>query len=177
MTREELRAAMDDVIYCCACMVNGEKPDAARAAGMEPEAMYPAAKRHQLAGIVGCALEAAGVYDPAFRQEKAKAVRKIVLLDAERAAVLAELEKAGIWYLPLKGCVLKDLYPAVGMRQMADNDILIDASRCEEVRKIMESLGFETGNFGKGIMTVTSGRRSADLKCTGRFFPRVSAAS
>ena len=66
----------------------------------------------------------------------------------ERAAILEKLEEAGIWYMPLKGSVLKDLYPRYGMRQMADNDILIDASRAEDVKSIMQSLGFTTECFG-----------------------------
>ena len=140
MTKEEYRAGAEDVVYLAACMVNGEKPDAERVRGMDLEQLYRTANRHLLTGIVGYALEAAGVRDPAFVQAKSKAIRKIVLFDTERAAVLAELEKAGIWHMPLKGCVLKEYYPRIGMRQMADNDILIDAHRAERVRDIMERL-------------------------------------
>ena len=46
--------------------------------------------------------------------------------------------------------MLKDLYPALGMRQMADCDILFYASRAEEVRAIMEGLGFTAKHFGNG---------------------------
>lgn len=65
-------------------------------------------------------------------------------MDTERAAVLAELEKAGIRHMPLKGCVLKEYYPQIGMRQLSDQDILCDVSRSRDVRTIMESLGFKT---------------------------------
>ena len=144
MTKEEYRAGAEDVVYLAACMVNGEKPDAERVRGMDLEQLYRTANRHLLTSIVGYALEAAGVRDPAFVQAKSKAIRKIVLFDTERADVLAELEKAGIWHMPLKGCVLKEHYPQIGMRQMADNDILYDVSRSMDVRKIMEGLGFKT---------------------------------
>ena len=143
MTQEEYQAAKD-VIYLAACMVNGKKPDASRIAGMNLERLYTAADRHLLTAITGYALEAAGIRHPAFTQAKSKAIRKAVLFDAERAAVLAELEEAGIWHMLLKGCALKALYPKIGMRQMADNDILYDVSRSEDVRQIMESLGFTT---------------------------------
>ena len=53
-------------------------------------------------------------------------MRKALLFDAERKGILDFMEQRGIWYLPLKGVVLKDYYPAVGMRQMSDNDILYD---------------------------------------------------
>ena len=64
--------------------------------------------------------------------------------------MLSALDGAGIWYMPLKGTLLKDLYPKTGMREMADNDILFDASRCGDVKRIMESLGFEIKAYGTG---------------------------
>ncbi len=73
----------------------------------------------------------------------------MVIVDNEMARVLECLEAAGIWYMPLKGAVLKDLYPAYGIRQMGDRDILIDPDRAEDVRKIMESLDFTTEEYGK----------------------------
>ncbi len=50
--------------------------------------------------------------------------------------------------MPLKGTLLKDLYPKTGMREMADSDILFDASRCGDVKRIMKSLGFEIKAYG-----------------------------
>ena len=151
MTQEEYLAAAENVVYLAACMVKGEKPDAERVRQMDLEQLYSTASRHLLTGIVGYALEAAGVHDRAFTQAKSKAVRKVVLFDTERTAILAELEKAGIWHMPLKGSVLKDFYPQIGMRQMADHDILIDPSRVDDVKCIMESLGYSTKRFGKGV--------------------------
>ena len=144
MTLEEYRVSAENVIYLAACMVNGVKPNAKRVAGMNLEQLYTAADRHLLTGITAYALENAGIHDPAFIQAQNKAIRKVALFDSERKDVLDELEKAGIWYMPLKGCVLKEKYPQIGMRQMADNDILYDVLRSEDVRKIMESLGFTT---------------------------------
>ena len=49
--------------------------------------------------------------------------------------------------MPLKGSVLRKDYPAFGMREMSDNDVLCDPSRMEDVREVMESLGFECTQF------------------------------
>lgn len=68
----------------------------------------------------------------------------------EREKLFAFMESRGIWYLPLKGIVLKDYYPAVGMRQMSDNDILFDYGFCGEVQGYMESQGYTTVSVGKG---------------------------
>lgn len=149
MTDEEYRSAAIDVVYLAACAVDGVRPDPARVARMDLTALYQTADRHLLTGITAMALESAGVRDEAFLQAKGKAVRKVAAFDLERAAVLAELEKAGIWYMPLKGCILKDCYPKLGMRQMADNDILCDASRSGDIRRIMEALGFETERYAQ----------------------------
>ncbi|MBR4121365.1 MAG: nucleotidyltransferase family protein [Spirochaetales bacterium] len=143
----DILSVAKDMAYLSACMINGIVPDTKRVSGMDIAALHELAKAHLLTGIVGYALEAAGITDPKFSRDKAKAIRKVALFDVERTAVLDELEKAGIAYMMLKGCVLEGLYPKIGMRQMADNDILYDRTRCEDVKAIMEKLGFEAVNF------------------------------
>ena len=144
MDLEEYRNTIRDIVYLCACAVDGETPSAPRVAEMDPGRLYAVAERFLLTGIVALALESAGVKNERFTQALGKAIRKVAAFDMERGIVLDAMEKAGIWYMPLKGAVLKDLYPMIGMRQMADNDILFDASRADELRSVMEGLGFET---------------------------------
>ena len=152
MTSEEYRAAILDVAYLASCAINDQVPEAARVKTMNLENLYKAADRHLLTGITAMALESAGIKDEAFTQAKGKAIRKVAAFDVERAAILRALEEAGIWYMPLKGSVLKSLYPKIGMRQMADNDILYDTSKTPEVRAIMEGLGFSTDSaYGRSI--------------------------
>lgn len=147
---EEYRQALEDVIYLTTCAVNGNPPDRARVDAMDLAQLYQAARRHLLTSAVASALESAGVQDASCQQAKAKAMRKNAILDTERSALLQELEKAEIWYMPLKGAVMKELYPVYGMRQMADNDILFDASRAGDVKDIMVELGFTVEHFGVG---------------------------
>ena len=149
MTKEEYRAAIGDVVYLVSCAVNGIKPAAENMTAMNLSHVYAAAQHHLLIAAVGMALQSVGIQDAQITQAMAKAQRKNALLDADRSALFARLEQENIWYMPLKGSVIKDLYPQYGMRQMADNDILIDASRARDVKAIMESLGFTTERFGK----------------------------
>ena len=135
------------VAYLCSCAVNGTVPEEERLQGTDPELLYEAAQKHLLQAAVGMALESAGIRTQKFTQAIAASQRKNALLDADRAQVLTALEKEGIWYMPLKGCLMKDLYPRYGMRQMADNDILVDPDRRNDVRKIMEGLGFSTEHY------------------------------
>ena len=141
--------AAQDMIYLASCAVNGLAPDAARAEAMDLRALYETAQRHMMTAITAMALESAGIRDPDFTQEKGKAVRKNAALDVERAAILARFEEAGIWYMPLKGALLKELYPKYGMRQMSDNDILVDPDRAGDIRAIMEDRGFSVEDFGR----------------------------
>nr|MCR5817133.1 nucleotidyltransferase family protein [Ruminococcus sp.] len=100
------------------------------------------AKAHSLAAIAAYALESAGIEDEAFDNEKNNAIRKNIIFDAEREGVTDRLEEEGIWYMPLKGIIIKDMYPAIGMRQMCDNDILFDKRYRDRLVMIMEQQGF-----------------------------------
>ena len=51
-------------------------------------------------------------------------------------------EKAGIDYMPLKGCNLKKLYPRQELRKMGDADILIREERYPEVEAILRQQGY-----------------------------------
>ena len=137
------------LVYLCACAVNQKTPSAEKLNGINLEKLYDTAKEHLLQSAAGMALASAGIRDDRFEQAVLQAQRKNALLDADRTLVLDALEKAEIWYMPLKGAILKDLYPRFGMRQMADNDILFDADRRADVRKIMKGLGFTVKEYDK----------------------------
>ena len=151
MMREEYRKTAEDVIRLASCAVSGVSPDPGRVKEMDTALLREAAEFHLLTAVTAMALESAGVYDPGFTQAKAKAIRKAALMDAEMQALSARLDAAGIWYMPLKGAVVKDCYPVYGMRQMADYDILYDAGRADDMKRIMESLGFTAKRFGAGV--------------------------
>ena len=69
---------------------------------------------------------------------------------SERDMVFDALTAAGIPLLPFKGCWMKELYPNMEYRQMADLDMLIPRDRTVEARQIMQSLGFENESFEDG---------------------------
>ena len=140
---------VQDMIYLVRCAVNRTKPDRQRCAGMDLQQVYRTAERHMLTAACGMALADAGIRDDAFVQAEAKAVRRSILLDRELAMISARFEQSGIWYMPLKGAVMKTYYPRIGMRQMSDYDLLVDQSCSQEVRGIMEDLGYITESYGK----------------------------
>ena len=144
-----MNALYTDLIYLLSCAVNGITPDTARVRAMDLENLYRFAKFHSVRGAVCIALKRAGVQDRQFDQAYKKAVRKNIYLDMERTAIISAFEEHGIWYMPLKGSMLKDLYPENGMREMADNDMLYDAEKQNQVMEIMLANGYTAESVGK----------------------------
>lgn len=158
-----------DIIYLAACGVNGVQPsdefirklkrkeEKKETSGKKTEKevpymemLYRISRAHFLDALVGTVLKQAQVALPKKWTERiSKAVRKNLLFDVERKKLFDFMEQKGIWYMPLKGVVLKDYYPAVGMRQMSDNDILFDASYCDEIGQYMKSQGYEAVSVGQ----------------------------
>ena len=138
-----------DVIYLASCAVNEEAPDKKRVENMDLAEVCRLSEEHMLTAAVAFALEQVMPLPHAFDQAKKKAIRKLTLFEVERLTIAQAFEKARIWYLPLKGIMLKELYPKSAMRQMTDNDILCDGSKMAEVRQIMASLGYACKQYGE----------------------------
>lgn len=150
MEQEQFRKSAYDMIYLTSCALNSRTPDITRVSEMDLDGLFFVCQKHSLTACVAYALEDAGVSHRDFSQAKAKAIRKNILLDSERQKILNRLEQEQIWYMPLKGSILKDWYPKLGMRQMSDNDILFDAAFRAKVKKIMLDLDFVCKYYGVG---------------------------
>lgn len=131
-----------DLIYLVSCAVNEETPEKERVENMDLAEVYRLSVMHMLTAAAAYALEKVMPLPHVYDQAKKKAIRKLTLFELERSAVTQEFEKAGIWYLPLKGILLKDDYPDPFMREMTDNDILVDNTRMDDIRAIMEEFGY-----------------------------------
>ena len=59
--------------------------------------------------------------------------------------LLSRFEESGVDHLPVKGCLLKHLYPNPAMRVMTDADILIRMEQYDAVRAIVTDLGYTEG--------------------------------
>lgn len=74
-----------------------------------------------------------------FKMQKivVEAQQEIEFCDA-----MDKLEAMGVKHLPLKGYIVKNLYPSPDMRTMGDLDLLIDPDRCDEVVEALVADGF-----------------------------------
>ena len=137
------------IIYLIRCLLNGRQPSEERLGRIDLQELYETAAAHSVSAVTAQALHKAGISDPHFEKARSTALYRSILYGAERAAILDKLERRGIWYLPLKGLDLAALYPKDYLREMLDNDILIDPERRGEVREVMEGLGFTAGKYGE----------------------------
>lgn len=69
-------------------------------------------------------------------------VMQSVVQLSERNTLLRKLNDEGIACLPLKGCLLKEMYPKPEYREMADLDILIHKSDSGRIDQIMAEAGY-----------------------------------
>lgn len=149
MNDTEYRQSIDIIIYLCSCAINNILIDRNRLANINIDYVYLSAKKHMLSSMIGQSLNSVDLSSAEFIKSIAQEERKVIILEDEYKKVVTRFEASGIWYMPLKGMVLKEYYPGFAMREMADVDILFDPSRAEDAKYIMESLGFQVKSFGE----------------------------
>lgn len=118
--------------------------------------LYLLAKKHDLAHIVAGALEKLGVLnaqnsaDKKLITEKNMAIFRTETHIAELEALCSELCKGGIDHVPLKGSVIRNLYPETWMRTSCDIDVLVkeeDLNRA--ISLLTDNLGYECRSIGQ----------------------------
>ena len=118
-----------NVINAIRSYVNGEKMDQAFCSNLA--GAYQICKKHNLTALMAEVLDRTDVdkRSPIYQRwqmEKNQAVYKNVLMDVEREEIIAFFEEKNIWYLLLKGLIIREYYPNPALREMSDNDILVD---------------------------------------------------
>lgn len=138
---------VSDLCYLVSCAVNDRVPDRERISSMDVDAILKLASKHMIGAAAAMALQDAGCQTEQTGSMIGKALRRAVLFETEWNNVRSKLEEAKIWYMPLKGAILKDYYPKYGMREMVDYDFLIDSSRQQDIKELMENLGFTADSY------------------------------
>ena len=143
---EYQKTIVDVVIAMIRASLHNQKIDERLLSDIDLDQLFDLCYRHQIT-----ALAAYSLTKPDNRWEGAllESIRRTALFDDERNKILSCFEKEQIWYCCLKGIVLKNYYPAYGLREMSDNDILFDSNKDEEVRRIMETIGYKTSSFAE----------------------------
>lgn len=83
-----------------------------------------------------------------FQNDRKKAVAREATQHIAVEQILEAFEEKGIASMPLKGCLVKYLYPLPDMRLMADIDIFFKTEQAEKVKKIMLEQGYTVKHEG-----------------------------
>lgn len=155
-----------DTMYLISTVLNSECPDCEFVKAMDIAGIYKICKFHSLQSIVYAAIDSLLVKDADFVLElpeyihkdwksmRKRIIRKDLAFDFEREKILSFMEENGIWYLPMKGIYLRKFYPQMGLRYLADNDILFDEKYRKTVRSFMVERGYTVQSYGKGAHDV-----------------------
>ena len=141
--------------YLASCVLHDRIPQPEE--NMDLEGLYTFCKFHSITAAVAMGLEQVWMTQPAgedvmkkWRQTRDKAIRKNILLNAERERILGYLDSIGCRYMPLKGSLIQFDYPRFGMRQMGDNDILVDADKSQAIYRFMLDSGYTAAHYNQG---------------------------
>lgn len=107
----------------------------------------PMIKKHQLGnliyyGAVNCGMDSKS---PVMQELFAITYKSMIVDERQRAELqrlMAAFDANGIHYMPVKGVLMKALYPKPDMRIMGDADILIKLDQYDRIRPVMQELGF-----------------------------------
>lgn len=107
-------------------------------------------KRHDLAHLVSDALIRNGIINE--KSSDYKNVKKLKLIaiyrEVQRAQAYQEIasvfSEANIQYVPLKGLLIRDMYPQAWMRSSCDIDILVHENDLKKAAELLVNAGFTT---------------------------------
>lgn len=77
-----------------------------------------------------------------WKQKRDAATAQYIIQQHEAEIIFGKLEEQAIDYIPLKGYLLRSMYPKPEYREMADLDILIHDKDRIRIHQIMDSLGY-----------------------------------
>lgn len=123
------------------------------------ESLFDLSSRHDLAHLVGASLFEEGMTDvyAAFERSHLLAVFRHESIVYEQERVCQLLEAAEIPHMPLKGALLRDLYPEPWMRASCDVDVLIHAEDLDSAVAFLSQNGYTVGEKTSHDVGLSSG--------------------
>ncbi len=120
---------------------------------LDPAAVRALALRHRVAPLLHRGLVDGRVADPlpeglreALRRDYYATLRKNVIALELGAALLTDLDAAGVAAAPLKGWALAEgpgaVYPDAGVRPMDDLDLIVGRHDCDRASRVLREHGF-----------------------------------
>lgn len=135
------------LIHLLDCGLKGVKPDE-KPENVLFEDIFKLSYKHSVANLAFYSIEKLDNKPKEelfvkWKELRDKAIIKGITQLYERDVITEKLTAAGIDICPLKGCLIKEMYPSQDMRMMSDLDILMDSSKSKEVGKILLLMGYK----------------------------------
>ena len=109
--------------------------------------LYEISNKHDVAHIVASALSkykklAQDAISQQYQKQLWTAIYRYQKINHELENICNALERSGVPFLPLKGSVIRDIYPQPWMRTSSDIDVLIHPEDAEKAIAVLEESGF-----------------------------------
>ena len=136
-----------------AAVLNNEKPSALPE-GISADDVFELGSRRNMAPITFCALNLVmpkpvsdqwGEYQKQFLDDCMRSETQM----SEYHKLVEYLCGNGVKIIPLKGCVMKELYPSPFFRAMADVDLLYEGVSTKKIAGLMEAFGYSAESLEK----------------------------
>ncbi|MGM9523046.1 MAG: nucleotidyltransferase family protein [Faecousia sp.] len=129
------------------CALNGATPDE-KPEDVAWESVFSMAKKHGVSALGFYAIKKLKPPPDAELMEKwdernAKLMAKCVNQETEFSALTACFEEHEIPFLPLKGSVVRELFPLPHLREMGDIDILVPVDKIQKACELAQSMNYK----------------------------------
>lgn len=140
------KAVSTYVIRLVSAVINGTQPEE-KDESLEWKSIIEFSKKQSVLNIISYACEKLRNKPDAETMKFLKEFRmqKIIVeaqQEIEACDAMDKLEEMHAKHMPLKGHIIKNLYPSPDMRTMGDLDLLIEEERCEEIVAAFVAEGF-----------------------------------
>ena len=155
------------MLYLIGCSARGVTPEIPSET-LDFELLFKLSKEHQSENLVYVSLERLGLDVPEdimrkFRQCTEKAIVREARQELELREICGAFAAEGIRHIPLKGSVMKYMYPSPDLRQNGDMDILADVRDEDKIKSIMASAGYENTSVAEKDLSFYKGKIHIEL--------------
>lgn len=157
-----MNSIAEQLILLVKCAINETEP--AETENIDWKELYDLASFHSITSIVASVIDKINMPDDIknmFIQDQTMSIYLETNQEIAVRKLMDDFEREGIDHMPLKGFIIKHLYPSIEMRNMCDVDILIHEYEIDKIMLIMKENGFSFMKdsphefiFSSGVVTI-----------------------